>query len=85
MDVLKDKVQCLNCRLLERISRDVISDMFEDVSEDKTLFTLLSCPLKSNSWRHDLGHVFGHIDQASSGNSGLYYGVPGKSEKLLFV
>ena len=35
--------------------------------------------------RHDLGHVFRHIDQASSGNSGLHYDVPGKSEKLLFV
>ena len=35
-----------NCKFLERISRDVISDTLEDVSKDKTLFTLLNCPLK---------------------------------------
>ena len=35
-----------NCKFLERISGDVISDIFVDVSKDKTLFTLLNCPLK---------------------------------------
>ena len=43
--VSKDKVQCLNLKFLERISRNVISDMFVDVSKDKTLFALLNCPL----------------------------------------
>ena len=33
-------------KFLERISRDVISDIFVDVSKDKTLFTLLNRPLK---------------------------------------
>ena len=36
----------LNCKFLERIFGDVISDIFVDVSKDKTLFTLLNCPLK---------------------------------------
>ena len=44
--VSKDKIQCLNCELLERISGDVISDTLVDVSKDKTLFTLLNCPSK---------------------------------------
>ena len=35
-----------NCKFLERISGDVISDILVDVSKDKTLFTLLNCPLK---------------------------------------
>ena len=39
----------LNCKFLERIFGDVISDIFVDVSKDKTLFTLLNCPLKVNS------------------------------------
>ena len=34
------------CKLLERISRDVISNVLVDVSKDKTLFALLNCPLK---------------------------------------
>ena len=38
-----------NCKLLEKVSGDVISDMFVDVSKDKTLFTLLNCPLCSIS------------------------------------
>ena len=38
-----------NCKLLERISRGVISDIFADVSKDKTLFTSLNCPLCSIS------------------------------------
>ena len=33
-------------KLLERISRDVISDTLIDMSEGKTLFTLLSRPSK---------------------------------------
>ena len=87
-----------NRKLLERILGDVISDILVDVSKDKTLFTLLDCPLcsipriflggvlvKVIPKKHDLGHVFRHIDQASSSNSGLHYDVPGKSEKLLFV
>ena len=35
-----------NCKFLERISGDVISEILVDVSKDKTLFTLLNCPLK---------------------------------------
>ena len=35
-----------NCKFLERIFGDVISDIFVDVSKDKTLFTLLNRPLK---------------------------------------
>ena len=42
----KTKSQCFNHKLLERISRDVISDIFVDVSKDKTLFTLLNRPLE---------------------------------------
>ena len=43
----EDKVQSLNLKFLERIFGDVISDMFVDVSKDKTLSTLLNCPLCS--------------------------------------
>ena len=73
-----------NCKFLERISRDVISDTLVDVSKDKNLIYLVELSFKSNFQRHDLGHVLRHIDEASSGDSKLQYDVPGKSEKLLF-
>ena len=94
----KTKSPMFNCRLLERISGDVILDMIMDMSKDKTLFTSLNCPLCSIS-RVFQGGVFVNViprdtipDRSSDISteqvvaiSKLQYDVPGKSEKLLFV
>ena len=56
----KDKSPMFNCRLLERISGDVILDMIMDTSKDKTLFTSLNCPLCSIS-RVFQGGVFVNV------------------------
>ena len=87
-----------NCKFLERIPGDVISDMLVDVSKDETLFTFVGLSFvlyfKDISRRgfvkvisrDTISDMFsGTLTKASSGNSGLHYDVPGKSEKLLFV
>ena len=74
-----------NCKLLERISRDVISDTLVDVSKDKTLLTLLNCPSKVISRDTILDMSSDTLTKRVMAISKLQCDVPGKSEKLLFV